>query len=88
MYSVVHAVICIINMLRNPRQNMLPFVLACISNVRVQVARDLMEDGRCGRSQEIAKSFNVKISDTDPFWKDRAFLELNYAVGYSFPTEV
>lgn len=45
-----------------------------------QVARDLMEDGRCGRSHDIAKSFDIKVSDTDPFWKDRTFLELNFAV--------
>lgn len=45
-----------------------------------QVARDLMEDGRCGRSHDIAKSFDLEISDTDPFWKDRTFVELNYAV--------
>lgn len=45
-----------------------------------QVARDLMEDGRCGRSHDIANSFDQKVSDTDPFWKDRTFLELNFAV--------
>lgn len=45
-----------------------------------QVARDLMEDGRCGRSHDIAKSFDLTVSDTDPFWKDRTFVELNYAV--------
>ena len=42
-----------------------------------------MEDGRCARSHEIAKSFGIKISDTDPFWKDRTFLELNYAVSFT-----
>ena len=49
----------------------------------VKLARDLMEDGRCARSHEIAKSFGIKISDTDPFWKDRTFLELNYAVSFT-----
>lgn len=39
-----------------------------------------MEDNRCGRSREIAESFDIEVSDTDPFWKDRTFLELNYAV--------
>lgn len=39
-----------------------------------------MEEGRCGRAHEIAASFGIKVSDTDPFWKDRTFLELNYAV--------
>lgn len=39
-----------------------------------------MEDSRCGRSHDIAKSFGIKVSDTDPFWKDRTFLELNFAV--------
>lgn len=42
-----------------------------------------MEDGRCARSLEIAASFGIKVSETDPFWKDRTFLELNYAVSKS-----
>jgi len=42
-----------------------------------------MEDGRCRRSHEIAASFCIEVSDTDPFWKDRTFLELNYAVRYN-----
>ena len=42
-----------------------------------------MEDGRCGRSLDIAKSFGIKVSDTDLFWKDRMFLELNYAVSFT-----
>lgn len=41
-----------------------------------------MEDGRCARSLEIAASFGIKVSETDPFWKDRTFLELNYAVSF------
>ena len=45
-----------------------------------QIARDLMEDGRCGRSLEIAESLGIHVSEADPFWKDRAFLELNCAV--------
>lgn len=44
------------------------------------MARNLMEDGRYGRSRDIAQSFGIKVSETDPFWKDRTFLELNYAV--------
>ena len=32
------------------------------------------------RAHDIAESFGIKVSDTDPFWKDRTFLELNYAV--------
>ena len=39
-----------------------------------------MEDGRYGRSREIAQSFGINVSETDPFWKDRTFLDLNYAV--------
>lgn len=39
-----------------------------------------MEEGRCARGHEIAASFGIKVSETDPFWKDRTFLELNYAV--------
>lgn len=51
-----------------------------VAPTRNKVARDLIEEGRCGRAHEIAASFGIKVSDTDPFWKDRTFLELNYAV--------
>lgn len=47
-----------------------------------------MEDGRCGRSLEIAASFGIEVSDTDPFWKDRTFLELNYAVSEWRPPKI
>eukprot|EP00904_Undaria_pinnatifida_P005299 jgi/Undpi1/189/HiC_scaffold_1.g00186.m1 len=51
--------------------------------MNTEIGRDLMEDNRCGRSHDIAKSFGIKVSDTDPFWKDRTFLELNFADGAS-----
>eukprot|EP00752_Nemacystus_decipiens_P005386 g4883.t1 len=52
--------------------------------MNTEVARDLIEEGRCARAHEIAASFGIKVSDTDPFWKDRTFLELNYAIMHSF----
>lgn len=64
--------------------SVLPCVLTdsfCLHTTRkIKIARDLIEEGRCGRAHEIAASFGIKVSDTDPFWKDRTFLELNYAV--------
>lgn len=52
-----------------------------VANIKPpQIARDLMEDGRCERSLSIADSFGMSVSDSDPLWKDRTFLELNYAV--------
>lgn len=49
-----------------------------------EIARNLWEDRRYDRAEEIAAVFGLDTSSGASLWRDRAFLELNVAVIHSF----
>ena len=52
--------------------------------METEVARDLWEANRYNKAEAIAQSFGLDTSRLSTLWRDRAFLELNVAVLYSF----
>jgi sulfite reductase alpha subunit-like flavoprotein/hemoglobin-like flavoprotein len=49
-----------------------------------EIARNLFEESRYGKAEAIARAFGLDTSTEQTLWRDRAFLELNVAVLYSF----
>lgn len=49
-----------------------------------EIARNLFEDKRYDRAEEIAAAFGLDTSSEMTLWRDRAFLELNTAILHSF----
>lgn len=49
-----------------------------------EIARDLFDPHRYNKAETIARWLGLDMSSEQTLWRDRAFLELNYAILYSF----
>ena len=52
--------------------------------METEIARNLWEDWRYNKAEEIAQAMGLDTSSEQTLWRDRAFLELNTAVLHSF----
>lgn len=52
-----------------------------------EIARNLWEEGRYDKAEEIARAIGLDTTSEQTLWRDRAFLELNVAVLHSFARE-